>query len=62
MHRDNFNDPENSSFAGGRPPEGNKNCMKNCLWEMSRKSQLGKCCRKRENAITKDFRKVVLKM
>jgi hypothetical protein len=44
MHRDNFNDPETSSFAGGRPPEGNKNCIKICLWEMSRKSKLGEYC------------------
>lgn len=50
------------SPAGGRPPEGNKNCIKICLWEMSRKSQLRECCWKRENAITKDLRKVVLKM
>jgi hypothetical protein len=39
MHRDNFNDLE-TSCAGGRPPEGNKNYVTNCLWEMSRKTNL----------------------
>jgi len=44
MHRDNFNDLETLSCAGGRPPEGNMNFITNCLWEISRKRQLGECC------------------
>jgi len=44
MHKDNFNDLKMSSCAEGRPPEGNKNFITNCLWEMPRKSQFGECC------------------